>query len=478
LSAGSVLIIAAEPDIRDSLSRELLHAGFSTLTAANGSEGLGLLSTWRPRIVILDLDIPGIDPWALLAQIRLEVTDASVVTLSGNKDPAAVVRALRAGATDYVGKPFEPTLVVAAVQEAMTRDDSVPAPSAPTSRSDAEGGWPDLELLFRNSHAMRAAETIVRRAADTNATILLQGESGTGKEMVARAIHALSDRRDKPFLKLNCASLPGELLESELFGHEPGAFPGAQRQKLGKFELAHGGTLLLEEIGDMPLPLQAKLFHALQDGRTYRAGSSEALEADVRLVVSTDRDLAALAASGSFRNDLYYRVNVVTIPIAPLRERREEIPRLATHFAERFARQYARPAPTLSPDTLQMLQDYAWPGNVRELENMIKRLVVLQNEGLVRDEIALRRQRSLTPIASPPAETPARPVPSYGLGLKEIAKRAALEAEKAVLREVLDRVRWNRAEAARILKISYKALLYKITAAGLDGKGDKRSRKK
>jgi two-component system, NtrC family, response regulator AtoC len=400
--------------------------------------------------------------------------------MSREQEPAAVVKALRAGATDFVGKPAEVGSVVKAVQTVMTRDDSAmsarmltaaggPAPGAP---------WPDIETLFGGSPAMQAVSTIVRRAADTNATILLQGESGAGKELVARAIHALSGRRSKPFLKLNCASLPGELLESELFGHEPGAFSGAQRRKLGRFELAHSGTLLLEEVGDMPLPLQGKLVHALQDGRFFRAGSSEAVEADIRLVAATSRDLGALTATGAFREDLYYRVNVVTISVPPLRDRREEIPRLVAQFIETFSRQYSRPAPAISVETMRLLQEYGWPGNVRELENMIKRLVVLQSEGLVRDEIALRRQRTAPPGATLPV--PAGPVArGYGeLGLKEIAKRAAMEAEKAVLREVLDRVRWNRAEAARILKISYKALLYKIAAAGLDGKGEKRNRNK
>jgi DNA-binding NtrC family response regulator len=478
VAVGSVLLIDGDPETRDSLSQGLQEAGFSTVKAATGPEGLGLLSTWRPRAVVLDLELPGIDPLALLHQIRLEATDAAVVAMSRAQEPAAVVKALRAGASDFVGKPFEVGSVVKAVQTAMSREDSpVSAEMLTAAAGPAPGAlWPDMEALFGGSAAMQAVSSIVRRAADTNATILLQGESGTGKERVARAIHALSGRRERPFLKLNCASLPGELLESELFGHEPGALSGAQRRKLGRFELAHGGTLLLEEIGDVPLALQGKLVHALQDGRFFRAGSSEAVEADVRLIAATSRDLGALTMTGAFREDLFYRVNVVMISVPPLRDRREEIPRLVAHFVEAFSRQYARPAPAISPETMRLLQDYGWPGNVRELENMIKRLVVLESEGLVRDEIALRRQRTVPAGATAPAAPAPAPAaaPGYGLGLKEIAKRAAMEAEKAVLREVLDRVRWNRAEAARILKISYKALLYKIAAAGLDGKGEKR----
>jgi two-component system response regulator AtoC len=338
---------------------------------------------------------------------------------------------------------------------------------------------------------MQSVEHIVRQAADTNATILLQGESGTGKEMIAKAIHAISGRRDRPFLKVNCASLPGDLLESELFGHERGAFTGAHRRKPGKFELAHRGTFLLDEIGEVPIALQAKLLHVLQDGTFFRVGGSELMTADVRLIAATNRDLASVVAAGLFREDLYYRLNVVTITVPPLRERREEIPGLVAHFLSKFCRQYEREAPRLSAESMRLLHEYAWPGNVRELENMIKRLVVLQDESLLREEIALRRSRPW-PALSPPStaqntqreqQSSVPPPPSPGLlgaqvGLKEVARRAALEAEKAVLKEVLDRVRWNRAEAARVLKISYKALLYKISAAGLDSTLDRRPRGK
>ena len=482
MNAASVLLIVSDAESRDRLHQALQSAAFSTLTATTGSEGLGLISTWRPRVVILDVDLPGVEPMALLHQIRMEATDAIVFALSERQEPASVVRALRAGASDFIGKPTDPAALVKAVQAAVEREEP-PLSRAAFASSETPGGalpGPDVDSLLGASPAMQTVSSIVRRAADTNAAILLQGESGTGKELVARAIHALSGRRTRPFLKLNCASLPPDVLESELFGHEAGAFPGAQRRKLGKFELAHGGTLLLEEIGDMPLPLQGKLAHALQDGRFFRTGTSESTESDVRLVATTSRDLGALTARDGFREDLYYRVNIVAISVPPLRERREEIPRLVAHFVETFSRQYNRPVPPVSPETMRLLQEYAWPGNVRELENMIKRLVVLQSEVLVRDEIALRRQRTLPGVAtaSPPSPASTSPVEYGDLGLKDIAKRAALEAEKAVLRDVLDRVRWNRAEAARILKISYKALLYKIAAAGLDGKGDRRSRRK
>ncbi len=488
MAQPSTLIIDANPETRDALARTIRGAGHPVLTAGSASEGLALVSTLRPHVVLLDLDAPGLDPFDLIHQVRLESTEALVVALASISDTGFVVRAMRTGAADFLVKPAAPGAVARAVRDALARADGPPAidgfPSLPV---EPDRHWPDLDLLFRNSARMHAVENIVRRAADTSATILLQGESGTGKEMVAQAIHYISRRRDKPFLKVNCASLPGELLESELFGHEKGAFTGAHRRKPGKFELAHRGTFLLDEIGEMPLALQAKLLHVLQDGKFFRVGGSELIDTDVRLVAATNKDLASVMAAGLFREDLYYRLNVVTIAVPPLRERREEIPVLVEHFLKKFCRQYERDAPPISVETMRLLREYAWPGNVRELENMIKRLVVLQNDGLLHDEIALRRSRSWplpasAPVAppSPFAPQPQGPPtnPEASLGLKEIAKRAALEAEKAVLKEVLERVRWNRAEAARLLKISYKALLYKITAAGLDGKKDRRAKGK
>jgi two-component system response regulator AtoC len=488
MANGGALIIDGSSESRDALARVVKDLGYPILSAAGGPEGLAILSSLRPQLVLLDLDLSGSDTLDLLQQIRLESTDVVIIGLSIVQDPSFVVRAMRAGATDFVGKPTSPTAIQTAIRGAMGRADAVGRLEVAGGAAATDRFWPDLDLLFRNSERMRAVENIVRRAADTNATILLQGESGTGKEMVAKAIHYVSGRRDRPFLKVNCASLPGDLLESELFGHEKGAFTGAHRRKPGKFELAHRGSFLLDEIGEMPLPLQAKLLHVIQDGKFFRVGGSELIDTDVRLIAATNRDLASVIITGQFREDLYYRLNVVTISVPPLRERREEIALLVNHFLKKFCLQYDREAPRISTETMGMLQEYAWPGNVRELENMIKRLVVLQNDGLLQEEISLRRNRAWV---SPPPAAPAplvtvatgsSPVPApvaidTNLGLKEIAKRAALEAEKAVLKDVLERVRWNRAEAARLLKISYKALLYKISAAGLDGKSDRRSKK-
>jgi two-component system response regulator AtoC len=316
-----------------------------------------------------------------------------------------------------------------------------------------------LELC--TSRPMQAVRDLVARVAETNVTVLLLGESGVGKEVVARAIHNASPRSRKPLLKINCAAMPGELLESELFGHQKGSFTGADRDKPGKFEVAQGGTLLLDEIGEMPLRLQAKLLHVLQDGEFARVGGERIIESDVRVLAATNRDLQVAIRLGQFREDLYYRLNVVEIRVPPLRERREEIPALVGHLMERFKKEY-RSTVEIPAEMLRAFMNDPWPGNVRELENVLKRIVVLGNTADVRQAMAAGR------AASSPAPAVAIPtvIPAT-MGLKDIARQAARDAERIAIRDVLERVHWNRAKAARLLQISYKALLYKIVDCGL-----------
>ena len=319
----------------------------------------------------------------------------------------------------------------------------------------------DYAMLFAGSARMRALLHDIRHVADTNATVLIQGESGVGKELVAKTIHFISNRRRRPFVRINCASLPGDLLESELFGHEKGAFTGAYRRKPGKFEIAEHGTLFLDEVAELPLALQAKLLHVLQDNEFGRVGGNEVIVADVRVIAATNRPLEKAIVDGQFREDLYYRLKVVELFVPPLRERREEIAGLARAFVERFNQQFQRTV-TLSPESFRLLRDYTWPGNVRELENMMKRIVVLQTEHLLRQELA---PKTITPSTRRVALTAAgeQQPPT----LREIARQAARDAERETIRDVLERVHWNRAEAARLLGISYKTLLYKIDQCGL-----------
>src|SRR5687768_1291740 len=319
-----------------------------------------------------------------------------------------------------------------------------------------------------SSSKMQPIRDLISKVATTNTTVLLRGESGVGKEVVARAIHKASPRNGKQFLKVNCAALPAELLESELFGHEKGAFTGAYRQKPGKFEAADQGTLLLDEIGEIPLRLQAKLLHVLQDGEFSRVGGEKIIDTDVRLIAATNRDLEASMRAHQFREDLYYRLNVIEIRIPPLRERREEIPVLIDHFLKKFNIQYGRTV-DLPDDAIRAFLDYHWPGNIRELENAVKRVVVLGSARPVHQEIVGNLNRGLRPAV--PAATPVltQPTPSAdaSISLKDIARQAARDAERVAIKEVLDRVHWNRAKAARLLQISYKALLYKIVQCGL-----------
>jgi two-component system response regulator AtoC len=327
--------------------------------------------------------------------------------------------------------------------------------------SIAQESDPTIDGPFLDgSPQMRAIRTVIENIADTDATVLIRGESGVGKDLVARAIHAASARRHGPFVKVNCAAIPTELLESELFGHEKGAFTGAHRRKPGQFEYANKGTIYLDEIAELPLALQAKLLHVLQDFRFSRVGGHELLEVDMRVIAATNRNLEEAMACREFREDLYYRLNVVEIRVPPLRERREEIPELAARFLARFNAQYGRQR-QLTPETLARLTAYTWSGNVRELENVMRRLVVLADAEQAIEALVTRHRNG-----HKEHRAAARFTLAEG-GLKEIGRRGAREAECEALWQVLERVSWNRAEAARILKVSYKTLLTKIAECGL-----------
>jgi transcriptional regulator with PAS, ATPase and Fis domain len=332
------------------------------------------------------------------------------------------------------------------------------APAAPLADPDHE--------LFVTSAQMRAVKDVIRRVAPIDASVLILGESGVGKELVARAIHFQSLRREGPFIKVNCAALPIELLESELFGYERGAFTGAYRAKPGKFELAHTGTIFLDEIAELPSALQAKLLHVLQDGRLSRLGSRHDITVQARVVAATNKDLAKLVMDGRFREDLFYRLNVVQIHVPPLRERREEIPGLVEHFLVEYARHYGRPHQKLSAAALRRFMTYHWPGNVRELENVVKRTVLLGADASLVDDGEVAAASDPPAPASAPDVTEA--VAEGELSLREIARRAALAAERAALREVLERAHWNRSKAAKRLKVSYRTLRRRIVHCGLE----------
>jgi DNA-binding NtrC family response regulator len=357
-------------------------------------------------------------------------------------------------------------------------------------------------LFWGDSPDMMSIANVIEQVSDSDVTVLIRGESGVGKELVARAIHTRSPRKDRPFVKVNCAALPAELLESELFGHEKGAFTGAATTRVGKFEQADTGTIFLDEIGEMKAALQAKLLHVLQDAQFTKLGSNRPINVDVRIVAATNRDLELMMQSGEFREDLYYRLKVIEVTVPPLRERRGEISHLTDFFMDRYARRYNRMPRQLSPDLVQLFQSYEWPGNIRELENMVKRIVVLQDEQLVVREMS----RTTRPVAAfagagvgapgtrprgnvvadepeehepesgdlaePIEEAEAAPeaVAATGSRLADVAKAAALKAERAIIEDTLQQVHWNRRRAAEQLGVSYKTLLNKIKECGISRK--------
>jgi two-component system response regulator AtoC len=464
----TVLVVDDDPGIRDYIEALAERLGLEVRTAADGESALERLDEVQPDLVTLDAVLPGIDGLETLRRLKQRAPRTPVVMLSGHGQTRTIVEAMRLGAADFLRKPFE----VEELERALSR--ALESPAQETDEISLRGrlrSEVDNLLLGGDNPKMRAVQEIIEQVADTDITVLVRGESGTGKEVVARALFQLGNRRSRPFVKVNCAALPSELLESELFGFEKGAFTGAQKRKLGKFEYANGGTIFLDEISEMAPGLQAKLLQVLQDGEFSRLGGEGDVRVDARIIAATNRNLEESVRNGEFREDLYYRLNVVTVHIPPLRERLDAIPLLVEHFLRMYNAQYKKNVEKLSDDTLQRFRDYHWPGNVRELENMIKRVVVLGKEQAVVQEIESRGGDS------PPESVEAENLDLAALGadfseardldLKAISKRAAQIAEKKVIERVLGQTRWNRKEAAERLQISYKALLYKMKENGL-----------
>jgi len=453
----TVLVVEDDEGARTALSSFLQANGFRVRAASSGAEALAALTGAPPDAVLLDLVLPEPDGFEVLRRIRARDAQLPVVVLSALAHAEDVVRAMKLGATDYLPKPFEPSeldLVLRRALDAQRR----PAPEPRVADTD-EGGLPIL------SGAMERVRDLVERIADTDVPVLLVGESGVGKDVIARRIHARSRRAARPFVKINCAALPGELLESELFGHEKGAFTGAHAEKPGKFELAHQGTIFLDEIGEMDPRLQAKLLQVLQDEEFYRVGGKRPVRVDARVLTATNRVLEEAIRQGTFREDLFYRLNVVTVRVPPLRERREEIAPLVRHFVEKYRRRYGGGLEEVPPEVLERFLRHDWPGNVRELENLVRRLVVLRDPAMVLGELVAR------PAALPPVANTVRDPATLPAGedepLKEVARRAARVAEREAILRALKRTGWNKRKAARRLQVSYKALLYKIRDCGI-----------
>jgi two-component system, NtrC family, response regulator AtoC len=463
-----MLVVDDDDGLREYLEVLASSRGFQVFSAPTGEDAVEMLERARPELVTLDLVLPGMNGLETLRKIKESLPEVPVIMLSGHGQARSIVEAMKLGAADFLRKPFEVEELEVAFQKALEKRALKQEVEELRGRVRSEA---ELLMLCGDDPKMREVRDIIEQVADTDITVLVRGESGTGKELVARALHRLSSRVDRPFVKVNCAALPSELLESELFGFEKGAFTGAQRRKLGKFEYANHGTIFLDEISEMHPALQAKLLQVLQDGEFSRLGGESDVRVDTRVIAATNRNLEQAVADGSFREDLFYRLNVVTTQLPPLRERKDAIPLLVDHFLNMYNRQYGKSVKQLQPETLERFHAYHWPGNVRELENMVKRMVVLGNETALLEEITHR-----IGLGGPSAEAES-PFDLESLGgdledgkgvdLKAIAKRAAQIAEKRVIERVLDQTRWNRKEAAERLQISYKALLYKMKENGL-----------
>ncbi len=465
----TVLVIEDDDEARDALCEYLSTAGYRPRSARSGAEALAALASGPTDAVLLDLVIPEPDGFEVLRRFREHERHLPVIVMSGLSEAENVVRAMKLGATDYLPKPFavpELDLVLKRALDAPGRRArdlaSAPAGHAPVA-DDA-----DVVAIVAPplSGVMERVWSLVDRIADTDVPVLLVGESGVGKDVVARRIHATSHRSGRPFVKINCAALPGELLESELFGHEKGAFTGAHAEKPGKFELAHQGTIFLDEIAEMDPRLQAKLLQVLQDEEFYRVGGKRSVRVDARVVVATNRNLEAAIRQGAFREDLFYRLNVVTIRVPPLRERKEEIVPLVRHFVDKYRNRYGGGLEAVPAEVMERFHAHDWPGNVRELENLVRRLVVLRDPAMVLGELGSESAR--IPPAANAAPNVARADGGLHGGLpedaplKDVARRAARIAEREAILRALMRTGWNKRKAAKRLQVSYKALLYKI----------------
>jgi len=457
-TARPVLVVESDPDQRRRVLAQLAQWGYSPLVAGSAEDALELLRKTRVVFSLVAIRLPGMSGIELVRRAPELAESGPIIMIADAGHSAQIVEAIQAGADDFIRRPYTAEDLENAIRAAAARPRREPAATSP---AEDNGERLQRELALLISPQMREIQQVIEQAARADVTVLVCGETGVGKELVARAIHAHSLRRRAPFIKVNCAAMPRELLESELFGHERGAFTGAHQRKLGRFELADGGTIFLDEIGELHPALQAKLLHILQDGEFSRVGGHHNLHADVRVICATNRDLAREVATGRFREDLFYRLNVINILVPPLRERPQEIPGLVEYFVHRYSRVFNVAERRLSPEVEEAFGAYHWPGNIRELENFIQRMIVLQDWALA------RTLGAPAAVAVAPAAPPAPFSATKGLSLKEISRRAVLEAERDVIGRSLEQCRWNRVKTAKMLKISYRALLYKIKDMGL-----------
>jgi len=462
----SVLVVDDERNIRRVLRAMLRRFGYEVTTACDGNEALAIVENDGPfDVVITDLKMPGMDGMDLLRVLSNQFQEIPVVMITAHGSVGSAVEAVKLGAFDYIEKPFEREQILQVAAKAVRTAEASMAHARPSTAASARFG------IVGASAAIEDLYAVIDRVADTPSTILISGESGTGKELVARALHVESSRRDKPFIRVNCAAIPHDLIESELFGHEKGAFTGAVSSKPGRFELANEGTLLLDEVGDIPFPMQAKLLRAIQESEFERVGGIRTIKVNVRIIGSTNRDLSRDIEEGRFREDLFYRLNVVPIQMATLRDRPDDIPLLVQHFVERFNERLNRSIAGFTPDAIELMKEYRWPGNIRELENVVERTMLfcdgvwIQANNLP-EEVHLGAQ-STQQADSGPMSQQAGPAdkdgqPGVATDLKQAVRSEAQKVARRMITHALRQTGGNVTQAAKILGLSRKGLQVKM----------------
>jgi two-component system response regulator PilR (NtrC family) len=445
-----ILVVDDEPSMREMLGIMLRKEGFDVLLAESRTLAAAVLARGPVDMVITDVKLPDGDGIEILRHVKAATAETVVIVMTAFGSTQTAVAALKLGAQDYLIKPFDIEELKIVVRSALHKQ-----------RLEEENlllkaelrGKQGLERIVGGSPPMKRVFDLIRSIAPTSSTVLVNGESGTGKELVAKAIHALSPRRDSAFVSVNCAALPENLLESELFGHMKGAFTDAHQTKKGLFETAHRGTLMLDEVGEMPVSMQVKLLRALQEKRVRRVGATEEVEVDVRVIAATNRPLESMVRERRFREDLFYRLNVIPINVPPLRDRREDIPLLAEHFLREFAREMGKGVTAFAPEALDKLMSYGWPGNVRELENVVERAVALESSPSIRVE------QLPEALLDPAAGANDRPILTEGFSLDDHLS----SVEAGLLRHALDRAAGDRGLAARLLGITPRSLRYLLS---------------
>lgn len=444
----NILVVEDKDSMRNMLYQTLMDEGYRVDTAEHGRKALDLVNNKSYDLVLTDLRMPDVDGLKVLSGVKDIDSETSVIMMTAYGTIEDAVSAMKLGAYDFITKPFDTDHLCVLIDRALENRRMVAENSLLREELFSDQGF--ANIIGQNQKMVELGE-MIKKVADSDASVLLQGESGTGKELFARAIHTMSGRKDRPYIAINCAAIPRELLENELFGSEKGAFTGAASRKMGKFEIANTGTVFLDEIGDMDVSLQAKLLRVLQQKNFERLGGTKTVDVDVRVIAATNMDLTELIRLKKFREDLYYRLSVFPLQIPSLRERSDDVKALTDYFVEKYCREMKKPLKTISKEGLELLEKYHWPGNVRELENTIERAIILAEGKKVTPEHLAIRLRTTDEIKL-----------RDGAGLKEIGAHAQAQAERGTIIRVLKEVRGNKRKCSKVLKIDYTTLFDKM----------------